>query len=102
MGPWETAFMSQKWSIGWLVTATLLVSGCSSSPAADVPDFGVASTVVTAEAGGSLKSADGRITLTIPPGAVTAPLEVTIERAPGAKAHPSVPAGVGYALGPDG
>ena len=98
------------------VSCTLFLAAfalrCSSGPepsATPLDDAGtavdagpVASGVVTPSAGGVVRSADGRVTIEVPPGAVSADTTVTIRAAADDPADALLVPGSAYELGPDG
>jgi hypothetical protein len=58
---------------------------------------------VTPAAGGTVTSSDGRLTITVPPGAVTQAVDVRIAPVPAAEVPAGAfPAGIAYRLTPDG
>src|SRR4029453_17396120 len=84
------------------VTAALSAPGCGGGKGG-TSDAGRAgpSATITPEKGGTITSADGRLTLVVPPGAVAKPTEISVAPLSSSEVDPTAfPAGVAYRLAP--
>src|SRR5262245_51270609 len=90
----------------WSVFVWVLAGCGGGGGGGGTPDAAVAvdaqappSVLVTVAAGGTVTSADGRLTLVVPPGAVSADTQVSITATAAANVPPAaVPEGVAYDL----
>ncbi len=92
-----TRFGTRPLRAGAAVAALAVVAGCGG---ADSSAGAPPRNSITPAAGGTAASADAKVTLAFPPGAVTAPITVTI--APIPVTGSGVVAGSAYEFGPDG
>jgi len=82
-----------------LLLSVAACAACGSNPM--MP--GTASAMITPDQGGTLRSADGRLTIAFPAGAVASSTMVSVRALAASEVSPNaVPSGVGYELKPDG